>query len=153
MLAVILFVSAIIDIISRMTAETPMLPILLENLSSEVKESKEIISQSYFTMLQRQQDSTKYYQPVNVFLEHIRRTRDEFNRQVDCALQLIEDETKQLQELQNVNIDSIKELQNSAAILRNAVLPEDDNPIALAIRSFAAMLPLVSFAIITFCTK
>ncbi|OHT00293.1 hypothetical protein TRFO_07943 [Tritrichomonas foetus] len=132
---------------------TPMPPKLLQVLSSEVKDTKEIITKSYASMVQRKQDARDYYEPAENLHESIKQTREQFHKKATAALNLIASETEQLRQIQQANEYSLDELKKSAEFLNTAPSMPNDTPIKLAVRSVASFFPFVAFAMLAFCAK
>lgn len=138
---------------SDSTELVPMPPKLLQVLSSEAKDTKEIILRSNSSMMQRKQDAKEYYEPAERLSESIQITRERFQQKRDEAMQLILNETEQLKQIQKINENSLIELRKSTDYLNNAPPESNDSPINLAVRSIASLLPFVSFALLAFCTR
>lgn len=128
-------------------------PKLIKALSTEVKDTKGVISQAYQTMVQRREGSRDYYMPANALLASVQQTRESFRAQADACVSLITDETRQLREIAAKNAYSIAALRRTSENLRRAPQPGDENPISLAIRSLSAMAPFVIFALMCFCSE
>ena len=128
-------------------------PKLIKALSNEVKDTKNIIFQSYQTMVNRRESSKDYYQPAKSILASIKQTRTVLSKQVDACVSKIEDEIRQLHEIEAKNAYSIEELRKTSEILNELPLPGDENPISLAIRSLSAMAPFVIFALMCLCSE
>ncbi|KAK8891813.1 hypothetical protein M9Y10_029034 [Tritrichomonas musculus] len=135
------------------TELVPMPPKLLQVLSSEAKDTKEIILRSNSSMVQRKQDAKEYYEPAERLNESIQITRQRFKQKEEEAMRLILHETEQLRQIQQINENSLIELRKSTDYLNNSSLETNDSPINLAVRSIASLFPFVTFAILAFCTR
>ena len=131
----------------------PMPPKLLQVLSTEAKDTKEIILKSNSSMVQRKQDAKEYYEPVDRLNESIQLTRQRFQQKENEAMNLILNETEQLRQIHQMNENSLIELKKSTNYLNNAPQQSNDSPINLAIRSISSLFPFMAFAILAFCTR
>lgn len=135
------------------TELVPMPPKLLQVLSSEAKDTKEIILRSNSSMIQRKQDAKEYYEPVERLSESIQITRERFQQKKNEAMRLILNETEQLKQIQKINENSLNELRKSTDYLNNDPYESNESPTCLAVRSIASLFPFVSFALLAFCTR
>ena len=138
---------------SDSTELVPMPPKLLQVLSSEAKDTKEIILRSNSSMVQRKQDAKEYYEPAERLSESIQATRERFQQKKNEAMRLILNETEQLRQIQRINENSLAELKKSTDYLNNTPSGSNDSPINLAVRSIASLFPFVTFALLAFCTR
>lgn len=122
-------------------------------LTSEIKETKNIITTAHNQMIERKQESKEYYEPATVLYHNVKKTRMEFEKKADEILELINKESKDLNKLKKVNEISIKELDAAAQMLAQAPDPEEDQPIKLAVRAVAVLFPFVTFALFSICSK
>ncbi|KAH0794028.1 hypothetical protein GPJ56_002056 [Histomonas meleagridis] len=123
---------------------------LIKVLSSEVKDTKDAIYQTYSSMKKRREKSQEYYQPIKALSNAIQQTRIGFCQQSENCVKQIEGEIEQLKQIQKDNAISKEELQKTTEMLNSTPPQGDDSPLSLAIRSLSAMAPFVLFALISF---
>ena len=122
----------------------------LKALRQEVDETKRILSQTENQIRQRQIDAEKYYSPIETFISSVQKTREKLHTETQKTLDLIEQETRELEEIEAINRNAIHELQISSDVISDRPIPEDDHPIGLALRSIASLFPFVTFALLSF---
>ena len=122
-------------------------------LTSEVKETKQIIKETKEKMDLRKKENQDYYEPANVLFESVRNTHREFDARAEAVLQKINDEKEELLRLKRCNEDNLTELQKSAEVFRQESEENKDQPLGIAIRAIAAMFPFVAFGLFTICSK
>ena len=122
-------------------------------LSSEVKETKKIIAVAHQRMEKRKVENQEYYEPAKSLFYSVKNTRQELSQRADAVLQKIKEETDQLTELNETNLQCLQELMASEELLNEKQNISSEQPITTAVRAISAMFPFVIFGLFVVCSK
>jgi hypothetical protein len=124
-------------------------PGLVDSLALDVRDTGKTVSDAHQFVLQRKDTQERYYQPVWVFVDSVRHTREAFDQNCQAALAVIREETAALQAMARETEAAERELMALLDALPPPDAPGDSGGAIAALRALWFAFPLALFAILS----
>jgi hypothetical protein len=124
-------------------------PGLVRALCGDIRMTSLAVLKASESVMQRQDEQHRYYEPVRVFVGCVRATRGVFDQKVHATLDAICGETARLRELTLEADAAARKFADLAADLPSTDRPDDGSRVIYLLRTLSFALPLALFALVS----